>query len=54
MLKNVECNVKFDVENDHFQQYVHENRNGLCDKESVVFRDIGGNDHRLRPFAVEV
>ena len=26
----------------------------ISGKESVVFRDFGGNDHRLRPFTVEV
>ena len=29
-------------------------RNGLLDKESVVFRDFEGNDYRLRPFTVDV
>ena len=36
------------------KQYVREIRNGLWDKESVVFRDFGDNDYRLRPFIVEV
>ena len=36
------------------KQYVREIRNGLWDKESVVFRDFGDNDYRLRPFTVEV
>ena len=35
---------------DYSKQYVREIRNGLWDEESVVFRDFGGNDHRLRPF----
>ena len=41
-------------ETSHVEQYVREIRNGLRDKESVVFRDCGGNDYRLRPFTVEV
>ena len=36
------------------EQFVREIRNGLWDKESVVFRDFGGNDYRLRSFTVEV
>ena len=36
------------------QQYVREVRNLFSDKESVGFRDFGGNDPRLRPFTVEV
>ena len=36
------------------KQYVREIRNLFSDKESVVFRDLGGNDYRLRPFTVEV
>ena len=36
------------------EQYVREIRNGLWDKESVIFRDFGGNFHRLRPLTVEV
>ena len=36
------------------EQFIREIRNGFCYKESVVFRDFGGNDDRLRPFTVEV
>ena len=36
------------------KHYVREIRNGLCDTESVVFRDFVGNDYRLRHFTVEV
>ena len=33
-------------------QYVRKIRNIFSDKESVVFRNFGGNHHRLRPFTV--
>ena len=32
---------------DHLQQYFREIRNLFSNKESVVFRDFGGNDYRL-------
>ena len=52
-----EHNFFFDKNRTHdfrTKQYVCEFRNGLWDKKSVVFRNFGGNDHRLRPFTVEV
>ena len=36
------------------KQYVGETRNLFSDKKSVIFRDFGGNDHRLGPFTEEV
>ena len=36
------------------KQHVREKRNLFSNKESVVFRDFGGNDYRVRPFTVEV
>ena len=38
----------------HEQQYVREIRNLFSDKKSVVFRDFGGNDYRLRPVTNQV
>ena len=36
------------------KQYVREIRNGLWGKETVFFRNFGGNDYRLRRFTLEV
>ena len=38
----------------YIQQYVREIRSLFSDKESVVFRDFGDKNYRLRPFTVEV
>ena len=35
-------------------EYVRELRDRFSDKRWVVIRNFGGNDHRLRPFTVEV
>ena len=39
---------------DNNKQYVREIKDRFSDKGSVVFRDFEGNDHRSRPFRVEV